>query len=249
MVVRYSLSSSNEDWYKVWAAVFKSCTWLDKMVSEYQLNPLLLGNREDFESVIRSSALAKTKPYLQLIIYDWGGDAQYSDEELHKTLHEGTRTTEGYELENGITLNILDAIAYRLDQDHLEYTSKLFTKGLDLSYVFWKDESKKVGHLSREHIAIPTTIGRTKLPLGSITTDGEILKADWSNANHPNGGEDMCLTFALRLDLPNGKPFNLWFTLHPIERESFWHCLQSNYVYDALEDLEKAQSQFIVSRL
>ena len=230
-IVRMPSSSSKQSQYSsVWEALFIADDWLNMVYKKFRVNPLLMGNRKDFECVMHSTNWRKDQPYLMLILRDWSGDSQYTKDELLRSLCDGELHETVYELESGIRLDVRDVVT---SEEFPIYNSKLFSNGLDLSYVFWEDGKATIGSIGREQMAIPRSIPglqhpmswndiNSHRPFGRITTDDKPLRKDWANANHPVDEEDMCIDFGLRLDLPNGRPFNQRFVRSGSEVCGFW---------------------------
>lgn len=270
---RSSNASTQSRYSSIWESVFATDDWLNMVCAEAKVNPLLLGNRQDFEQVINSPNAEKLKAYFILILKDWSGDTRYTRKELLESLRIGKLCGCSFLFRSGITLDLHDVLLGC--DDTILYTSKLFQNSSDLSYVFWKDSQASVRNLGKDQLAVPRSIPDLQRPMlwneiaqnrpfGRITTDNEPLCKDWTNANHPKDSNDMSVGFGLRLNLPNGQPFNQRFEPAKSELHAFWRRriidwredslkkvmeLHSHALEDSFEGFQYAEGQAVVSRL
>jgi hypothetical protein len=206
------MPSKESRYSSMWEPIFTTDDWLTMVCKEFGVNPLLMGSRKDFDCVMHSTNWTKDHPSLMLILRDKTGDAQYTKDELLKSLCHGKLHETVYELESGITLDLRNVL-FSTFPEFPVYNSKLFSNGLDLSYAFWKNAEATIGSIGREELAIPRSVQGLQhpriwndivdpQPFGRITTDGNDLREDWTNANHPVDKEDTVIcTFGVVLFL------------------------------------------------
>lgn len=105
---------SNRECHKMlWDSIFNDYTWLNYIVRDLGVNPILIGTRLDTfyqggEDTICNSAPA----YIALISGDISGDVTYTKDLFFSSLksHKYVESTAEIMFDSGITLNIADVL-------------------------------------------------------------------------------------------------------------------------------------------